>query len=395
MFLQLQNKKVSRIYRNFYNFEKLEQLNMKYNIGLSEIGIKRFITSMRNKSFVFGDNQGSKLCFAMIDEIMRSVYSDCEIVTRDESFVKIRQSFKSCKWYVREHKEHTIIGLGRVDDQAFIDLLRKLDNSGTQKEFCDWVRYVDYDVHMSERISKFNIGDERKRNDKYWQTASKLRRKRAAYRNDKATLSEVKLLEDELNKLTSKDMMDPLFKRLRYIRVGTEVLYGIIGSKADAKQFGKPIHHDNFVEWHGTKMSSKSTNAKKVMSDGRRGRYTHGSVRFYIDENILAGDLANLGYTKNYKARARTNLVHCEPEVLIHKAKQEINMLYDKYRRCTNVSLLQSAWYVIEYSLYLTLGMKYNASIAKLKKKYSRNGCFTINNVKLRKPKFKVKKHCN
>lgn len=392
MFLQLQNKKVSRIYRNFYNFEKLEQLNNKYNIGLSEIGIKRFITSMRNKSFVFGDNQGSKLCFAMIDEIMESVYNDCEMISRDESFVKIRREFKSCKWYVREHMEHKIINLDRIDDQAFTDLLRKLDKSDTQKDFCDWMRYVDYDLHMKECIAKFNIGDERKRNDKYHQTASKLRRKRAKYRNDKATLDEVKQLEDGLNKLTSKDMMDSSFKRLRYVRVGTEVLYGIIGSKADANQFGKPIHHDNFVEWLGTKMSSKSTNAKKVMSDGRRGRYAHGSVRFYIDENILARDLANLGYTKNYKARARTNLVHCEPEVLIHKAKQEINMLYAKYRRCTNVSLLQSAWYVIEYSLYLTLGMKYNASIAKLKKKYLRSGCFTINNVKLTKPKFKVKK---
>lgn len=393
MFSTLQNKTVTRVYRNLTDFEKLSELNIREQINLSDVGIQRLIYRLKNKSFQFGDNKQSRLCLAIVKELCFQIYHDVEYVTRDLSFVLIRRHFKGVKWFVRETLENTVISAKRFQDQSLIDLLRKLDKSGIDPEFCDWIRYVDWELSKRDAHKHFDKGVERSRNNAYWTLSSKLKRTRDKSNKHKnpEQLKVIKQLEAELRTMTSRDMMDTSFKRLRMIRYGKNVLYGIIGSKEDASAFGKPVHHDEFVSWCGTECTTPSSSAVKQMSDGRRGRYTHGSIRFYLTELQLVHELREMGYN-GFTPDKLSGLSHMDPEALIHRANRQIQYLYGKYQRCTNVSLLQSAWYVIEYSLYMTLCLKYKTSISKLKSKYSKKGTFKIGNAVLKKPQFKVKK---
>ena len=393
MFSTLQNKTVTRVYRNITDFEKLNKINIEENINLTEIGIKRLVTSLKSRQFQFGDNKQSRLVIAILTKLCEQVYKDTPQVTRDQSFVLIRRYFKGTKWFVREGLEEELITPRRINDQSLVDLLRKLDKSGMAPEFCDWIRYCDWELNARAKLKRFRIGDERRPNEEYRRLTSMLARRRKGYRQtpSKDLLREIKQLESQITKLTSRDMMDANFKRVSMVRVGNQVIYGVIGSKQDASLFGKPIHHNKFVEWLGTMCTTPSSEAIKVMSDGRRGRYTHGSVRFYLTEDTLRAELVQLGYNGLTPGCMRS-LSHMDANALIYRANRQIYELYQKYQRCTNVSMLQSAWYAIEYSTYMTLSLKYKTSIAKLKSKYSKNGKFRIDGAVLYKPKFKVKK---
>lgn len=393
MFSTLQNKTVTRVYRNITDFEKLNKVNIEENINLTEIGIKRLVTSLKSRQFQFGDNKQSKLVIAILTKLCEQIYKDTPQVTRDLSFVLIRRHFKGTKWFVREGLEEELITPRRINDQSLVDLLRKLDKSGMAPEFCDWIRYCDWELNARAKLEQFNTGDERRPNEEYRRLTSMLARRREGYRKtpSKELLREIKQLESQIAKLTSRDMMDVNFKRANMVRVGDQVIYGVIGSKQDASEFGKPIHHNDFVEWLGTQCTTPSSQVTKVMKDGRRGRYTHGSVRFYLTEHALRTELVRLGYN-GFTPECMRSLSHMDANALIYRANRHIHELYQKYQRCTNVSILQSAWYVIEYSTYMTLSLKYKTSIAKLKSKYSKNGKFRIDGATLHKPKFKVKK---
>lgn len=393
MFSTLQNKTVTRVYRNITDFEKLNKINIEENINLTEIGIKRLVTSLGSRQFQFGDNKQSKLVIAILTKLCEQIYKDTPQVSRDHSFVLIRRHFKGAKWFVRRELNKELIAPSRINDQSVVDLLRKLDKSGMAPEFCDWIRCCDWELNERVKLKQFSTGDERRPNAEYRRLTSTLARRRKRYRKspNKELLREIKQLESRLSKLTSRDMMDGDFKRVNMVRVGSHVIYGVIGSKQDASEFGEPTHHNKFVEWLGTQCTTPSSQSTKVMKDGRRGRFAHGSVRFYLTEQTLRAELKQLGYN-GFTHGCMRSLSHLEANALIYRANRQIQELYQKYHRCTNVSILQSAWYVIEYSTYMTLGLKYKTSIAKLKSKYSKGGKFRIDGATLHKPKFKVKK---
>ena len=393
MFSTLQNKTVTRVYRNITDFEKLNKVNIEEDINLTEIGIKRLVTSLKSRQFQFGDNKRSKLVIAILTKLCEQIYQDTPQVTRDQSFVLIRRHFKGTKWFVRRKLDKELIAPSRINDQSVVDLLRKLDKSSMAPEFCDWIRYCDWELNARVKLKRFSIGDERQPNDEYRRLTSTLARRRKGYRKtpNKELLREIKQLESQIAKLTSRDMMDVNFKRANMVRVGNQVIYGVIGSKQDASEFGKPVHHNDFVEWLGTQCTTPSSQSTKVMKDGRRGRFAHGSVRFYLTEQTLRAELVRLGYN-GFTPECMRSLSHMDASALIFRANRHIHELYQKYQRCTNVSILQSAGYVIEYSTYMTLSLKYKTSVAKLKSKYSKNGKFRIDGAVLYKPKFKVKK---
>lgn len=393
MFSTLQNKTVTRVYRNITDFEKLNKINIEENINLTEIGIKRLVTSLKSRQFQFGDNKQSKLVIAMLTKLCEQIYNDTPMVSRDHSFVLVRRHFKGAKWFVRRKLDKELITPRRINDQSVVDLLRKLDKSGIAPELCDWIRYCDWELNERVKLEQFNTGVERRPNEEYRRLTSTLARRRKGYRKspNRELMREIKQLEFQLSKLTSRDMMDGNFKRANMVRVGNQVIYGVIGSKQDASEFGEPTHHNKFVEWLGTQCTTPSSQSTKVMKDGRRGKFTHGSVRFYLTEQTLRAELVRLGYN-GFTPECMRSLSHMDVDALIYRANRQIQELYQKYQRCTNVSILQSAWYVIEYSTYMTLGLKYKTSIAKLKSKYSKNGKFRIDGATLHKPKFKVKK---
>lgn len=393
MFSTLQNKTVTRVYRNITDFEKLNKVNTEENINLTETGIKRLVTSLKSRQFQFGDNKQSQLAISILTKLCEQIYNDTPQVSRDHSFVLIRRHFKSAKWFVRRVLDKELITPKRINDQSLVDLLRKLDKSGMAPEFCDWIRYCDWELNERVKCKQFDVGDERRPNEEYRRLTSTLARRRKGYRNapNKDLLREIKQLESQIAKLTSRDMMDGSFKRVSMVRVGNQVIYGVIGSKQDASGFGVPTHHNKFVEWLGTQCTTPSSQSTKVMKDGRRGRFAHGSVRFYLTEQTLRAELKQLGYN-GFEPTCLRSLSHVDTKALIYRANRQIHELYQKYQRCTNVSILQSAWYVIEYSTYMTLSLKYKTSVAKLKSKYSKNGKFRIDGATLHKPKFKVKK---
>ena len=80
-------------------------------------------------------------------------------------------------------------------------------------------------------IPSYTRGDRRRNNPEYHRLVDRLTR--ARQRGDRAAARD---LRKRLRELPSRDLMDPGYRRLRYIRYADDQLLGLIGSKAEAEK---------------------------------------------------------------------------------------------------------------------------------------------------------------
>lgn len=74
----------------------------------------------------------------------------------------------------------------------------------------------------------------------------------------------------------------------------------------------------------------------------------------------------------------RKELVNRTPLEILWTYNYEIRGLYNYYCLTSNVSVLNKYKYIMEYSLYKTLGNKYRYTIGKITSRFNYNGKFTM-----------------
>lgn len=147
----------------------------------------------------------------------------------------------------------------RVDDRAFLDLIRQFLQAGYLE---DWKFNATYsgtpqggvispilaniylhelDEFMEKQMAAFNKGSRRKPNKAYRALTYQISRRREFLRthgetHERAAIftSEIAEMSERLRSMPSVDMHDPDFKRLHYVRYADDFLVGIVGTKEDA-----------------------------------------------------------------------------------------------------------------------------------------------------------------
>ena len=198
---------------------------------------------------------------------------------------EIRNTFTGTRWFIEGDikgffdniDHHVLIGILRkkIQDEKFINLIWKFLRAGYVE---DWVFHKTYsgapqggiispllsniylnelDQYVEQYIENYNKGDKRTHNIAYHNLASKIAKRKTNNKRDWSTLTEeqkeerlkeLKALYKELQSHDSKDLFDPNYRRLKYVRYADDFILGVIGSKKEAEQ----IKHDlkTFLKEH-------------------------------------------------------------------------------------------------------------------------------------------------
>lgn len=81
---------------------------------------------------------------------------------------------------------------------------------------------------------------------------------------------------------------------------------------------------------------------------------------------------------EQWKAKSRPKLVNNNDLEILEKYNKEIRGLYNYYALANNCCILSKLSYIMQYSLYKTFAQKYRTKVSHIKKKYRRNGHFTV-----------------
>jgi group II intron reverse transcriptase/maturase len=353
---------------------------------------------------------------------------------------QIRNTFTGTRWFIEGDikgffdniDHHALINIlrDRIDDEKFINLIWKFLRAGYVE---DWVFHKtfsgtpqggiispilsniylnEFDNYVEEYTSKFNKGDKRKHNLVYHNLASKINYRK--YKNNREwsnldkeirteRANELKELRKKLIKLDSKDLFDPNYRRVKYVRYADDFLIGVIASKEETEKIkedltfflAKKLNLELSVE--KTLITHSKKNAKflsydiRVARDWQTMKMPNGTQKRkfnfqaklfvphekYINKLISLGALS-LGKDNQWEPIHRPYLLHSDDLEIIRQYNAEIRGLYNYYRLASNVHVLQSFRQTMKYSMIKTYANKYKSTVSKIINKFSINGNFGV-----------------
>lgn len=369
------------------------------------------------------------------------------------ALAQIQKQFSGAKWFIEgdikgffDNIDHDVlieILRKRINDERFLRLIRKFLNAGYAEkwEFHHTYSgtpqggiispmlaniYLDqFDKYMKEYAEKFDKGDARKRNNEYyrlntWMCNLKKRINSVEDTDERADMiREYQNMRKEKFSMSPTEPMDENYRRLQYVRYADDFLIGVIGSKADcvkmkadiAKFMSERLHLElsdektlitngqDKAKFLGYEISVRKSNAVKRNKSGIRCRVFNGSVVLTVNIETARKKLSALGALKIenidgkdvWRSQSRGKLIALEPDKILAQYNSEIRGFYNYYSIAYNTSSVCSTFgYIMEWSLYKTLGQKLNLSSMQVKKKYRKDKDFVIpykdkkGNIKLR-----------
>jgi group II intron reverse transcriptase/maturase len=339
------------------------------------------------------------------------------------------------KSYFDTIDHHILIAIirKRIKDESFIELLWKFLKSGIMDNFIFNATYSgvaqgsgvspilsniylnEFDNYMEEYRNNFNAGTKRNHSKEYHKAhrafASLNRKLKTIWHtlNDdekQSAIKQKKELRHQFQSLQTLEPMDDSFKRLHYVRYADDFILGVIGSKADAVKIKSDIK-DFLAEKLNLTLSDEKTlitigkdKARflgydiAISQSNQTTKTARGQIRVYkdkvklyvpkekwigklLDLNVLKINNTN-GNKEKWQPISRNSLVNLNPHEILIQYNSEIRGLYKYYKLANNVSVIQKFKYVMEYSLYKTIGAKFRISMPQAKLKYTRNKIFSI-----------------
>ncbi len=353
---------------------------------------------------------------------------------------EIRNTFTGTRWFIEGDikgffdniDHHVLVSIlrRRIHDEKFINLIWKFLRAGYVE---DWVFHKTYsgapqggiispllsniylnelDKYVEQYMKSYDKGDKRVHNLTYHNLASKINHRKSKNKHDWATLSEeekkerlkeLKFLYKELQSHDSKDLFDPNYRRLKYVRYADDFMLGVIGSKKEAEQIKQDL--TMFLkEQLRLELSAKKTlithskkNARflgydiRVVRDWHRMKMPNGTkkrkfnyqTKLFVPhekyiQKLLQLNALKIGMNNSWKPIHRPYLVHNDDLEIIRTYNAEIEGYYNYYRLASNVHVLQSFRQTMKYSMIKTYANKYKSTVRKIITKYKFNGEFGI-----------------
>lgn len=240
----------------------------------------------------------------------------------------------------------------------------------------------EFDQYMELLKAKYEKGESRKDNREYLGLMGKSR-----YAKTKGRMKESKELRKQALKLSSMDLMDPDFVRVKYFRFADDFCIFITGSKSLALTIKEEI--TDFLE---NKLKLKLNQEKTLITNlskdkvrflgyeiakvkgatrfGIRGqRRLNGKIILLMPSEVIRKKLSEM--TRFGRSIHRDELLPLPVDEMITFCNSEITGLYNYYCLASNVA--HRMWYYEYYHkqcLLKTIAKKENSSVCKVLKKY-------------------------
>ena len=357
------------------------------------------------------------------------------------ALASIHDGFGGAKWFIEgdikgffDNINHDVmikILSERITDERFLRLIRKFLNAGYME---DWVLHKTYsgtpqggvvspilanvyldklDKYMMEYISQFNKGKSRIINPAYKRVNSSKSKRVVKYKKEEDSqkrellLIEIKDLHKRMGKIPATLAMDKNFKRLKYVRYADDFLIGVIGSKEESIKIKEDIklflieklklelseektlitntrHSAKFL---GYEVSVRRSEKTRRNSKGFPIRSLGNKVVLMVTMEILKKKLieykamrvvSETGKKDLWRATPRPYLRNNDDLEILNRYNAEIRGLYNYYSLANNCNILDSFYNIMEYSMYKTFASKYESTIRKIIRKYSRDNDFIV-----------------
>ena len=349
----------------------------------------------------------------------------------------LQNNFNGAKWFIEgdikgffdniDHDVLVCIMQERIADERFLRLIRKFLKAGYIE---DWKYNITYsgtpqggiispilaniyldkfDKYMKEYISRFDKGKERAYNKEYCclNTKTVNLRKKWKAETDKTVktelLAKIKAMQEEKNKMPYRLPMDENYRRLKYVRYADDFLIGVIGSKADCEQITEYMmsslklelsaektlitHAKENAKFLGFDITVRTLDVFKRNNKGIKKREFVGKVMLMLSSETVRDKLRSYDAVKFtnengkdvWKPKSREKMVGMKPEDILAQFNLEIKGFYNYYCIANNVSSTCADFgYIMEYSLYMTLGQKLRRHVGQIKDKYRKGKDFVI-----------------
>lgn len=357
------------------------------------------------------------------------------------ALIAIQRTFTGAKWFIEgdikgffDNIDHDVlieILSKRIVDERFLRLIRKFLNAGYVEEwkFNNTYSgtpqggiispilaniYLDqFDKYMLEYAKNFDKGESRRRNNEYFRINTRTVNLRKQYKAEKdeavkaSLLEQIKELQEQKFSMNCQDPMDENYKRLKYIRYADDFLVGVIGSKADCEKIKADItqymseklklelsaektlitHSSENAKFLGFDVTVRSLDVRKRNAKGTLQRNFKGKVRLNLSSKTVKKKLEEYGAVKFtnengkdvWKPKARSKMIGMKPEDILAKYNSQIQGFYNYYCIANNVSSTCADFgYIMEYSLYMTLGQKLRRTVGQIKDKFRKDKDFVI-----------------
>jgi hypothetical protein len=229
-------------------------------------------------------------------------------------------------------------------------------------------------------IPEYNRGAERVKNPAYRKVQKALTKARE--RGDRA---EARTLRKQLRGLPSKDLNDPRYRRLRYVRYADDTLLGFTGPKAEAEEIkrrlGQFLHDDLNLELSKEKTlitHARTSAAKflgyeitvqqndKAITNGQRS--SNATVKLRVPTEVIKAKCAL--YMQRGEPARRTRLVNMDDHTIVSIYGAEYRGIVQYYLLASDVYRLNRLNWVMETSLLKTLAAKHSSTVSKMAVKY-------------------------
>ena len=356
------------------------------------------------------------------------------------ALASISEGFDGTRWFIEgdikgffDNINHDImIGIlgERIKDERFLRLIRKFLKAGYLEQwefhgtYCGTPQggvlspilaniYLDkLDKYMVEYISSFNIGKARKRNPEYKRIGSRKDKRVKKLKNERdrqkiaALRMEIKKLHREMQQHPATLDMDRDFKRMRYVRYADDFLIGVIGSKEDcvkAKEYIKNFLRDKLklelsdektlitnghdkAKFLGYEITIRKTDKTRKNKKGIAIRSLDHKTVLLLPFEVMRDKL--IGYKamkivrekgkEKWESTSRPYLRSNDDLEILTRYNSEIRGIYNYYCLANNVNILNDFYYIMKESMYKTFSSKYESTVRKIIRKYTRDKIFRV-----------------
>lgn len=253
--------------------------------------------------------------------------------------------------------------------------------------------YLDkFDKFMEEKIKEFHKGKIQKHSNEYFRRMSRITNTKQRLRKGiNVEKNKIRLKENikELKRYRgpARDMYDPNYRRLKYVRYADDFLIGIVGSRKDTeilnesvKDFFKselklelsPDKHK--ITHNSVKIRFLGYDIIVVRKDNNKRR--NGMIWLSVPYDVMVKFIIDNRYGKwwnnprsgkdELKAIHRPELIHLDEYEILLQYNWKLRGLYNYYSLAENVYKFNGFGYICLTSLMRTLAAKYKISINKL-----------------------------
>lgn len=231
-------------------------------------------------------------------------------------------------------------------------------------------------------IPEYTLGKHRAENPEY----SKLV-KLAWYYRKNGQVDKARQLEIKYQKMPSKNVRDPEYRRLNYVRYADDFLLGFIGSFQEAKEIKEKLK-TFLAENLQLELSPEKTlitNARneaasflgyKILVQYSDDKHTNGkrSINGIIALRIPARFIEEKCtlYMRNGKPIHRPELINDDDFTIINIYQSEFRGYVQFYSLAQNIAWLRKLQWIMSSSLMKTLACKHRTSVAKICAKYKK-----------------------